>query len=276
VRGNAKRGYCSNVRTQRQRLGQHFLRDAVTARTIVAALADDPPRVLEIGPGRGALTRPLLARFGHVRTVELDARLAGGLARRLGNPGHLDVVSADALTADLDRLAGDGPWQVAANLPYSVGTAILRRLLPRHDLFTTLVVMLQREVALRLVAPPGDRERGLLTLEAEAWARAELLFAVPPRCFDPPPRVTSAVVRLSLRRPEAEAAHVGRALALAAAAFTHRRKQLPNALAGALGAAVGECLSAAGVDAGARPQELSLAAWLALAGARTRVPRGDG
>jgi 16S rRNA (adenine1518-N6/adenine1519-N6)-dimethyltransferase len=255
------------VRTQRQRLGQHFLRDAVTARTIVAALPDEPARVLEIGAGRGALTRPLLARFDRVRALELDARLAAGLARRLGNAASLEVIEADALTADLDAVAGDGPWQVAANLPYSVGTAILRRLLPRHDLFTTLVVMLQREVALRLVAPPGDRERGVLTLEAEAWAHAELLFTVPPRCFDPPPRVTSAVVRLALRRPQAEAVHVARALALAAAAFTHRRKQLANALGGLLGPALDGCLQAAGVAASARPQELPLAAWLTLAGA---------
>ena len=252
----------ATVRTRRQRLGQHFLRDAATARAIVAALADEPPRVLEIGPGRGALTRPLVERFATVRAVELDGALAAGLART----ERLEVRHADALTADLDELAGGGPWQVAANLPYSVGTAIVRRLLPRHDLFTALVVMVQHEVALRMVAPPGGRDRGLLTLEAEAWGRASLLFTVPPERFAPPPKVNSAVLRIELRPPHVPVAAIARALALAAVAFAQRRKKIANALAAvAVAEELAAAVRSAGVDPGARPQELGMEAWFALA-----------
>jgi 16S rRNA (adenine1518-N6/adenine1519-N6)-dimethyltransferase len=253
----------ATVRTRRQKLGQHFLRDPGTARAIVAALADTPPRVLEIGPGRGDLTRALLERFARVRALELDERLVSALPGRLGNAANLEVRHGDGLTFDLAELANGGPWQVAANLPYSVGTPILRRLLPRHDLFTVLVVMVQREVARRLVAPPGGAERGLLTLEAEAHARAELLFTVPPRFFSPPPRVTSAVVRLALHPPLAPPAVIERALSLASAAFTHRRKKLANALASvAPPDAVAAAVAAAG---NLRPQDPDLAFWLALA-----------
>ncbi|OYW03372.1 MAG: ribosomal RNA small subunit methyltransferase A [Acidobacteria bacterium 37-71-11] len=255
----------ATVRTRRQRLGQHFLRDAATARAIAAALAGDPPRVLEIGPGRGALTGPLLERFGHVRAVELDGALAAGLARRLGDPPGLEVRHADALADDLDALAAGGPWQVAANLPYSVGTAIVRRLLPRRDLFALLVVMVQLEVAQRMVAPPGGRNRGLMTLETEAYGRAEILFTVPPGRFAPPPKVNSAVVRIGLRPDPAPAAAIERGLSLASLAFAQRRKKIANPLAAAAApAGIAAACAAAGVDPGARPQELAWDAWLAL------------
>ncbi|MDD5563002.1 MAG: 16S rRNA (adenine(1518)-N(6)/adenine(1519)-N(6))-dimethyltransferase RsmA [Thermoanaerobaculaceae bacterium] len=256
----------ATVRTRRQRLGQHFLRDAATARAVAAALAAAPPRVLEIGPGRGALTGPLLERFGRVRAVEVDAALAAGLAARLGAPPGLEVRHADALADDLEALAEGGPWQVAANLPYSVGTAIVRRLLPRRDLFPRLVVMVQLEVAQRMVAPPGGGNRGLMTLATEAWGRAEILFTVPPGRFAPPPKVNSAVVRIELRPDPAPAAAIERALALASAAFAQRRKKLANGLAAlATPAGIAAACAAAGVDAGARPQELAWEAWLALA-----------
>jgi 16S rRNA (adenine1518-N6/adenine1519-N6)-dimethyltransferase len=256
----------ATVRTRRQRFGQHFLHDPGIARAIVAALADTPPKVLEIGPGKGDLSRPLLDRFGTLRVVELDPRLARALPRRLGNPANLEVREGDGLVLDLDELANGGPWQVAGNLPYSVGTPILRRLLPRHDLFTVLVVMVQLEVARRLVAPPGGAGRGLLTLEAEAHARAELLFTVPPRAFSPPPRVTSAVVRLTLHPMTAPLGTVERALRLASTAFTHRRKKLANALASVSSPdVVAAALVAAGADSDLRPQDPPLSFWLALA-----------
>jgi 16S rRNA (adenine1518-N6/adenine1519-N6)-dimethyltransferase len=258
----------ATVRTRRQRLGQHFLRDAGIARAIVSALAEKPPRVIEIGSGRGALTRPLLERFPRVRVVELDAALADSLARRLSSPAHLEVRQGDALTLDLDGVAEGGPWQVAANLPYAVATPILRRLLARGDLFTVLVVMVQQEVARRIVAPEGGPDRGLLTIEVGARADAELLFAVPPRCFSPPPRVTSAVVRLVPRPLPAPPDVVARALDLAAAAFAHRRKKLANALASAGEPRdVAAALETAGADGSLRPQQLGLDRWLAIAAA---------
>jgi 16S rRNA (adenine1518-N6/adenine1519-N6)-dimethyltransferase len=256
------------LRTRRQRLGQHFLRDAEIARAMVGALADEPPRVLEIGPGRGALTRPLLDRFRRVRAVEMDSALAGSLAQRLSFPEDLEVRHGDALALDLDELGEEGPWQVAANLPYAVATPILRRLIARGDLFPILVVMLQREVAQRIVAPEGSAARGLLTVEVEARAEAELMFSVPSRCFSPPPRVTSAVVRLVSRPLSAPADVIARALELAAAAFTHRRKKLANALTSmAPRGAIGEALVALGTAEGARAQELPFDHWLAIAAA---------
>ena len=256
------------MRTRRQRMGQHFLRDHRVAQAIVAALPDEPARVIEVGPGRGALTRPLLARFPRVRAIELDGALAQALPGALGAPAGLEVVSGDAVDADLDELASGGPWLLAGNLPYSVGTPIVRRVLRRGDLVTAAVVMVQLEVARRLVAGPGGRDRGLLTLEVEGYAAAELLFTVPPRCFAPPPQVTSAVVRLRVKRLDEHPPWLDGALRLAAAAFTHRRKQLGNALAGAVPpAALAPALACAGIDPGVRAEELTLARWLALAAA---------
>ncbi len=261
------------MRTRRQRLGQHFLRDGRIAEAIVAALPAEPTRVLEIGAGRGALTEALLRRFPRVRAVELDSRLADSLSRRLGEAPGLEVRRADALQADLDELGAGGPWLVAANLPYSVGTAIIRRLLPRHDLFVALVVMVQEEVARRLAAFPNDGQRGLLSVEVEAHAACELLFGVPRRAFAPPPRVNSAVVGLRLRPPSAPPPVVTRALELAGRAFQHRRKTMANALAGCAGAVeLGVLLDGVGVGRNARPQELTLAAWLELARA---LPASD-
>jgi 16S rRNA (adenine1518-N6/adenine1519-N6)-dimethyltransferase len=248
-------------------MGQHFLRDQSVARRIVAALPAQPARVLEVGPGRGALTAPLLRRFPLVRAVEFDGALAAGLAARLGNPPGLEVVRGDALTGDLDELAAGGPWLAAANLPYSVGTGILRRLLARPDLFADFVVMLQLEVAQRLTAPPGSAARGLVTVEVEMKARPVLLFEVAPRCFDPPPRVMSAVVRLApLSVPSAAPEREARALALAATAFTHRRKKLANALASEIPTdVIGPAMARLGIDPDCRPQDLSGVRWLDLA-----------
>jgi 16S rRNA (adenine1518-N6/adenine1519-N6)-dimethyltransferase len=169
----------------------------------------------------------------------------------------------DAMKIDLDTLlAGDSSWQVASNLPYSVGTAILRRLLPRHDLFTRLVVMLQREVAHRVVAQPGGKGHGLLALERAAWADARILFDVHPSAFRPRPKVESSVVALDLKASEFEAADLDRALRLAAEALTRPRKMLRNAFRTDIDPAQ---IEAAGLDASARPGTVPLEGWIRLA-----------
>lgn len=250
-------------RPKRRRLGQNFLADRNVAERIVGLLADDPPRVLEIGPGRGALTAPLLDRFGRVLALELDEGLVGPLEERFAGSTGLEVRAADALREPLEALLEDAaPWQVAANLPYSVGSAILRRLLPCHRLVTRVVVMLQREVAERVVAEPGGRGHGLLALERAAWAEAGVAFHVSPEAFRPRPKVTSSVLTIELRpsrhpRPELE-----EGLALASKALTRPRKMIGNALGGAVSAAK---LEAAGIDPAARPGTLSLESWVALA-----------
>lgn len=208
-----------------------------------------------------------------VRAVELDPRLAADLAGRLGRPAGLEVVTADALTVDLDQLAGGERWSVAGNLPYSVGTPIIRRLIERHEVVAAVVVMVQLEVARRLVAGPGDPDRGFLSVVTEMYGGAELLFSVPASCFSPPPRVTSAVVRVEPMAALAPPEVVSRALALAADGFSHRRKKLLNALPGtATRDDLAARLVGVGLDAAMRPQEVPVAGWLALATALPDAP----
>ena len=249
-------------RPKRRRLGQNFLVDRNVAQRIVALLENEPARVLEIGPGRGALTEPLGERFGRVLALELDPGLADELDRRF-HGSSVAVAHADALHDPLEPLlAGEGPWQVASNLPYSVGTAILRRLLPHHELFTRLVVMLQREVAERVVAQPGDRNHGLLALERAAWADAAIAFQVGPGAFRPRPKVVSSVVLLQLHPPVVDSVALEGGLRLASHALNHSRKMLANALRPLCDA---DRIAAAGLDPQARPATVDLASWIRLA-----------
>ncbi len=248
--------------SRRRRLGQNFLADRGVAGRIAALLADEPARVLEIGPGRGALTGPLLERFPRVLALELDSRLLPGLSERFAGD-RLELREADALCEPLDELLdAEAPWQVAANLPYSVGTAIVRRLLPRHDLVVRMVLMLQREVAERFVAVPAGRGHGILALERAAWAEGRIAFDVHPRAFRPVPKVTSSVLVLEPRPAAFGDEQLRRALALAGHALLHPRKTLANALRPLGDAAAAED---AGLDPQARPGTLPLAAWVRLA-----------
>jgi 16S rRNA (adenine1518-N6/adenine1519-N6)-dimethyltransferase len=249
-------------RPKRRRLGQNFLVDRSVAQRIAGQLADDPARVLEIGPGRGALTEPLLDRFDRVLALELDESLVPPLVQQFGGRG-LEVLQADALSVELEpMLAGESPWQVASNLPYSVGTAILRRLLPRHDLVTRMVVMLQKEVARRVVAEPGGKGHGLLALERAAFAEATLLFDLGPAAFRPRPKVTSSVLVVDLRAPDHPSEVLERALGLASLTLTKPRKKLRNALPAEVDA---KMLEAAGLDPSARPGTVPLDGWVRLA-----------
>jgi len=249
-------------RPKRRRLGQSFLVDRSIAEKITAALADEPVRVLEIGPGRGALTEPLLERFNRVLALELDAQLVPPLVQRFGGLG-LEVQHSDALREDLDSLlAAESPWQVASNLPYSVGTAILRRLIRRYDLFTRVVVMLQREVAHRVVAEPGGKGHGLLALERAAWADARLLFDVPPGAFRPRPKVVSTVLVLDVKPSGHDPSVLSRALELASQTLTRPRKMLSNALPTEID---NPTLEAAGLEPTARPGTVPLDGWMRLA-----------
>jgi len=262
------------ARSRRKRLGQHFLTDRRVASSVVGLLDDAPPRVLEIGPGRGALTGLLVERFERVLALEMDERLLPVLSERFA----AEIRHGDALRADFEpMLANEAPWQVAANLPYSVGTAILRRLLPLHGLVTRLVVMLQREVAERIAARPGAKGHGLLALERAAHAEARVAFAVPPRAFRPRPRVVSAVVVLDLKKPAFEADRLQRGLALAAHALLTPRKMVSNAVRPLADRAA---LEAAEIPPQVRPGDLPLEAWIRLTDSiaeRGEAPsRGDG
>jgi 16S rRNA (adenine1518-N6/adenine1519-N6)-dimethyltransferase len=225
---------------------------------------------MEIGPGLGVLTERLLATGATVIALELDTELAARLRAR-GTP-NLTVVEGDALEvqpADLLAAAGlppDTPYVLAGNLPYNAGTAIVRRFLEAAHPPTRLVVMLQKEVAEGAAAPPG--ELGLLGVSVQAYAEARKLFNVPPRAFYPPPKVTSAVVRLDVRAtPLVPVEERGRFFGVVRAGFSAPRKQLRNTLAQGLGRPPGEvaaAIAAEGLRPDIRPQLLRVEDWLRL------------
>jgi 16S rRNA (adenine1518-N6/adenine1519-N6)-dimethyltransferase len=216
------------ARTRRQRLGQHFLRPGAVAR-LVEVIAPRPGEVfLEVGTGRGALTLPLLARGARVVGVELDAALAESLRARA--PGGATILTGDALHLDLRGLVPRGA-RVAGNLPYSVASPLLRRLLDLHDHVRDLHVMLQAEVAERVAAAPGSKAYGVLSVLFGLRADLDIPLRFPPGDFSPPPRVRSALLRARfLARPRAPVADSGRFEALVLASFRSRRKTLENNL----------------------------------------------
>jgi 16S rRNA (adenine1518-N6/adenine1519-N6)-dimethyltransferase len=245
-------------KSRRHALGQHFLIDGeVAEQTIRFADLDPGARVLEIGPGRGALTDRLRAAGHPVVAVEVDDALASALEAR--DDAGLAIVRGDFLRTDVDALP-PGPLPVVANLPYSTGTAIVTRLLEHPERFPRLVVMLQLEVAERLCAAPSSRSYGGLTVLTALQAAATFGFVVPPRAFAPPPQVDSAVVRLDVS-PAPRAAVADRRLfrRVVQAAFAQRRKTLRNALGAGFGAEPARALlAAAGIDPQRRAETLSL------------------
>jgi 16S rRNA (adenine1518-N6/adenine1519-N6)-dimethyltransferase len=215
----------------RQKLGQHFLRNgAILERIAVAVCPQTEAAVVEIGPGRGALTEKLLARANRVVAVELDRDLARYLRQKFVGEPRLEIVEGDALSTDLGQW---GSIPIAGNLPYYVATPIIEkavRLRPPRAVF-----LVQKEVAERLVAQPGQRAYGYLTVATALFASARLLFDVNPGAFDPPPAVDSAVVLLQPRPAVPQADGV---LELMSHAFRHKRKTLRNNLAQVYGKAV--------------------------------------
>lgn len=254
-------------RRRRKSLGQHFLTDGRIASRIVAAAAPDrADTVLEIGPGAGALTRRLVAAAGQVVAVELDAALAEALPQRLQYPLNLSVICADARTLDIAAAIGGHPYTVVANLPYYAASPIIRRFLEAAAPPRRLVVMVQREVAQAMTAPPGAMS--LLSVATQFYAAASVVTQAPPRAFRPPPRVASTVVKL-LVRPTPAVSVPGRDafFALVRAGFAAPRKQLRNSLMQGCAApaeTISDILNAAGIDAQRRPATLSLAEWAAL------------
>ena len=248
----------------RKRFGQHFLHDRSVLDRIVEALAPQPEQaVLEIGPGRGALTERLVSRSRTLDAVEIDRDLAALLRERFGSATGFELHECDALEFDLAALAQRRArrLRVIGNLPYNISTPLLFHIAAAHEHVDDLHVMLQKEVIDRITAAPGSGEYGRLTVMLAPWFEARHLFDVGPGAFTPAPRVWSAVARLGVRRQPAF--EVPRTFArTVSAAFSQRRKTLRNALRSLLNA---EEIVAAGIDPGARPETLSPAQFAALA-----------
>ena len=248
----------------RKRFGQHFLHDRTVLDRLVNEIAPQPDQALvEIGPGRGALTERLMGRARTLDAVEIDRDLVALLRGRLGGATGFELHECDALEFDFASLATRRAQRlrVIGNLPYNISTPLLFHVAAAHEHIDDLHVMLQKEVIDRIVAAPGSGEYGRLTVMLAPWFEPRHLFDVGPGAFTPAPRVWSAVVRLKVRR---EAAFVvPRAFArTVSAAFSQRRKTLRNALRTMLDK---EAIVAAGIDPGVRPETLSPAQFAALA-----------
>ena len=185
-----------------KRFGQHFLKDKRTSQRIVDALAPRTDEtIIEIGPGTGALTSQLIERAGRVIAVEFDNKLVPLLTEQFGTYPNFKLIMADALATDFCReIFPAENARLVANLPYNISTAILQRLIEQRACLTEMVVMLQREVVDRIMAPAGSSDRGFLSVLVEAYCETEKLFDVAPGAFRPPPKVWSSVLRVTFRK----------------------------------------------------------------------------
>jgi 16S rRNA (adenine1518-N6/adenine1519-N6)-dimethyltransferase len=245
----------------RKRYGQHFLHDPSVIGRIVTAIAPLPgERIVEIGPGRGALTWPLLARAKRLDAIEIDRDLARALREDARAGAGLELHVQDVLDLDFAALRGTGPkLRIVGNLPYNISTPLLFHLLAQRDSIADMHFMLQREVVERMAAPHGTREYGRLTIMVAAYAEVRHLFDVGPGAFKPAPRVWSALVALVPSGAPRFAHGSERDLrTVVTAAFSHRRKTLRNGLKGLLSDAD---IVACGIDPELRPQMVPPAGW---------------
>jgi 16S rRNA (adenine1518-N6/adenine1519-N6)-dimethyltransferase len=252
----------------RKRFGQNFLHDTNVIARIVRAVSPQPGDALvEIGPGMGALTGPLLDACGDMDVVELDRDLIPRLAESLGARGTLRIHAADALRFDFAALAAERgkPLRVVGNLPYNISTPLIFHLLDAAAHVRDMHFMLQKEVVERMAAAPGSGDYGKLSVLLQYRCRVESLFIVPPGCFTPRPKVDSAIVRLvPWEAPPVSVRREALLVQVVTAAFAQRRKTLRNTLREVLPV---EAMASCGVDPGARAETLALEDFARLADA---------
>ncbi len=261
----------------RKRFGQNFLKDPrVLDKIIDAAGVTKDDFVLEIGPGPGTLTRALCDNAGRVLAVELDYDLADIIERELiPIYDNLELITGDILKQDISRIAEEKnegrPIKVVANLPYYITTPILMELLESHAPIESITVMVQKEVAERMMAKPGDKDCGAISLAVQYYADVYLAANVPPNCFAPRPKVASAVIRLTTRQtPPVETKDEKLMFSLIKAAFAQRRKTLVNAVSGSAELdidkeTIQKAIEAEGLSPTIRGEKLDLAAFAGLA-----------
>ncbi|NCC29988.1 MAG: 16S rRNA (adenine(1518)-N(6)/adenine(1519)-N(6))-dimethyltransferase RsmA [Gammaproteobacteria bacterium] len=256
----------------RKRFGQNFLHDRQVIDRIHGAIAATPgERVVEIGPGQGAITQGLLTAVGSLDVVELDRDLVGPLRDRIGPLGDLRIHQADALNFDLCSLVHAGErLRLVGNLPYNISTPLLFRFLEQAECIEDMHLMLQKEVVERIVADPGDKTYGRLSVMVQTLCSADCLFRIGAGAFTPAPKVESAFLRLRPHRPlpypvDAPSLHAR----IVAAAFGQRRKTLRNSLSTLVDA---QLLIATGIDPTLRAENLDVASYARLANAACKSP----
>lgn len=246
----------------RKRFGQNFLQNKHVIEDILRAINPQAKdNMLEIGPGLGALTQPLLRRLDHLTAVEIDTDLQAYLAELPIAQGKLKIIPADALTIDYSQFGPD--LRVVGNLPYNISTPILIHLLQFASYIDDMYFMLQKEVVDRMAASPGTKAYGRLSVMLQYHCEVEHLFNVPPEAFDPQPKVDSAMVRLiPFRTSPFDSVAVDQLQSLVASAFAMRRKTLTNNLKGIISF---NQLADLGIDGGKRPEQISVAEYVQLA-----------
>lgn len=247
-------------------LGQHFLADRTYVDRIVRAVnPKEGDRLVEIGPGQGAITLPLLRQHPRLTVIEFDRDLIAPLTNAAAPLGELTIINRDVLQVDFSELAAGSQIRLVGNLPYNISSPILFHALEHAPAISDMTFMLQKEVVDRMAASPGSKVFGRLSVMLQAWCEVTSLFVVPPGAFRPPPKVDSAVVRLVPRDPSQVGILDKRRFAeVVRAAFGQRRKTLRNALNGVCDVAQFE---AAGVRSDARAEQLEVADFIRLANA---------
>jgi len=260
---------------KRPKLGQNFLVDVAAVQKIVEALGDISQKiVIEIGPGKGVLTDKLAVRSGHLIAIELDRVLAAQLRMRYNRMPNVEVIEGDILTMDFSSMLGPRPGmlvdrsphalpttaRLVGNIPYYITSDILLRLFSFHASFDEVILMLQKEVADRLLAEPGHSEYGLLSATAQLYAKIEKLFVVPPGAFNPPPKVYSEVLRLTMQSKLPELAVPEREfIGFLKLSFAQKRKTLVNNLKSSYPSdALRSALKSAGLRSDVRAEAISL------------------
>lgn len=247
----------------RKRFGQHFLHDRTIIAKILDALEPDSNEtIVEIGPGRGALTFPLLERIDTLHVIEIDRDLAALLQEHTQSHAGLHVHCIDVLTLSLDRIISS-PVKVVGNLPYNISTPLLFHLLQQTCLIRSMTFMLQEEVVDRMVAEPGSKTYGRLSVMVQSRCSLNKLFRVPPAAFSPPPKVHSAVVQLVPDNQLADKIDNNEMFEIIVReSFNHRRKTIKNSLKNLFTV---EGLEAAGINPEVRPEQLQVNEFIQLA-----------
>lgn len=247
----------------RKRFGQHFLHDQSVIDAILRAVDPQPgENLIEIGPGQGALTYPLLERCKELVAIELDRDLVPVLSKKAASLGKLEIINADVLEFELSSLAGNEVYRVLGNLPYNISTPLMFHLLESVQLIQDMHFMVQKEVALRIVAQPGDANYGRLSVMLQYQCDCHYLLDVAPASFKPPPRVDSAVIRLvPYDTPEHEIGDYSIFSRIVQLAFGQRRKTISNSLKPVLDR---HSIAACDIDPGLRAENLHLTDFASL------------